>query len=78
MSVVLQNLRKFVQYEIRVLAYTRMGDGVLSWPEIVIKTDEDGMLSWKKIHSTLSTLGKIFSREHFEIFVFQDLTFHAN
>ena len=26
----------------------------------------------------LSTLGKIFSRQHFEIFFCKDLTFHAN
>ena len=44
-SVILQGLRKYVQYEIRVLAYTRMGDGVLSSPEVVVRTDEDGRLT---------------------------------
>ena len=38
---------------------------------------------WVKTSLTLSTLGKIFSRRHFEIFFLifprkQDLTFHAN
>ncbi|XP_053380573.1 protein sidekick-2-like [Mercenaria mercenaria] len=42
--VLLENLRKFVTYEIRVLAYTRMGDGVPSSPEIVVQTNADGML----------------------------------
>lgn len=32
----LSNLRKFVSYQIQVLAYTRMGDGVLS----DVKTDK--------------------------------------
>ena len=44
MSVILQNLRKHVQYELQVLAYTRIGDGSLSIPEVAVKTDEDGML----------------------------------
>ena len=44
MSVILQNLRKYVQYELQVLAYTRIGDGCLSIPEVVVKTDGDGML----------------------------------
>ena len=44
-SVILQGLRKYVQYEIRVLAYTRMGDGVLSTPEVIVRTDEDGGLT---------------------------------
>ena len=44
MSVILQNLRRYVQYELQVLAYTRIGDGSLSIPEVVVKTDGDGML----------------------------------
>ena len=43
--VLLDNLRKFVTYEIRVLAYTRMGDGVPSSPEVVVQTNADGMSS---------------------------------
>lgn len=34
-------LRKFVQYEVHVLAYTRMGDGKLSQPEVSVTTLED-------------------------------------
>ncbi|KAL4239205.1 Protein sidekick-2 [Mactra antiquata] len=40
-SVIVENLRKFVTYEIRVLAYTRMGDGVPSSPEVTVKTTAD-------------------------------------
>ncbi|XP_053386774.1 protein sidekick-1-like isoform X2 [Mercenaria mercenaria] len=39
--VLLENLRKFVTYEIRVLAYTRMGDGVPSDPEVAVQTYAD-------------------------------------
>ena len=50
MSVILQNLRKYVQYELQVLAYTRIGDGSLSIPEVVVKTDGDGMLVLDHTH----------------------------
>ncbi|XP_069123043.1 protein sidekick-like [Argopecten irradians] len=40
-SVVIQGLRKFVSYQVQVLAYTRMGDGVLSKPPRTVKTFED-------------------------------------
>lgn len=43
-SVLLENLRKFVTYEIQVLAYTRMGDGAPSQPEVSVKTLPDGKL----------------------------------
>ena len=43
-STMLEGLRKFVEYEIRVLAYTRMGDGVLSSPEVKVQTLPDGKL----------------------------------
>ncbi|KAL3875338.1 hypothetical protein ACJMK2_033296 [Sinanodonta woodiana] len=36
-----QNLRKFVTYEIQVLAYTSIGDGVLSFPEVKVQTHAD-------------------------------------
>ena len=42
METVLTNLRKYVQYEIEVLAYTRVGDGVPHRPGIIIRTHEDG------------------------------------
>lgn len=40
-SVTLKNLRKFVMYDIQILAYTRMGDGIVS-TKFPAKTDEDG------------------------------------
>ncbi|XP_041363510.1 protein sidekick-like isoform X2 [Gigantopelta aegis] len=40
MSSTVGGLRKFVKYEIQVLAYTRMGDGMLSTP-VSVKTFED-------------------------------------
>ena len=40
MSSTVGGLRKFVKYEIQVLAYTRMGDGALSTP-VAVKTFED-------------------------------------
>lgn len=44
-SVLIVDLRKYVSYEIQVLAYTRMGDGVLSQPPVEQKTLDDSMLS---------------------------------
>ncbi|KAM4631625.1 protein sidekick-1 [Discoglossus pictus] len=41
LSVLLDGLRKYVQYEIQVLAFTRIGDGVLSSPPIVERTKDD-------------------------------------
>lgn len=41
-TTTLTELRKFTQYSIQVLAYTRIGDGVLSVPPIVVQTTEDG------------------------------------
>ncbi|KAK3090478.1 hypothetical protein FSP39_012184 [Pinctada imbricata] len=40
-AVVIGGLRKFVKYEIQVLAYTRIGDGVLSTPSVQAETFED-------------------------------------
>ncbi|KAK3593323.1 hypothetical protein CHS0354_031382 [Potamilus streckersoni] len=37
----IHNLRKFVTYEIQVLAYTSIGDGVLSFPEVKVQTHAD-------------------------------------
>ena len=42
--VIIENLQKFVLYEVRVLAYTRMGDGSLSYHEIIVKTMGDSKL----------------------------------
>lgn len=41
LTTVLTALRKFSNYSIQVLAYTRMGDGVMSQP-IFCHTEEDG------------------------------------
>lgn len=38
----LTELRKYVNYQIQVLAYTRLGDGSLSKPPITVQTFEDG------------------------------------
>ena len=41
METRLQGLKKFIMYKIQVLAYTRIGDGVLSIPVVEVKTSED-------------------------------------
>lgn len=43
LTTVLTTLKKFSNYSIQVLAYTRMGDGVISQP-IFCQTEEDGNL----------------------------------
>lgn len=40
-TTTLTELRKFVQYHVQVLAYTRLGDGALSIPPIRVQTFED-------------------------------------
>ncbi|KAJ8687397.1 hypothetical protein QAD02_023191 [Eretmocerus hayati] len=40
-TTTLTELRKFVQYHVQVLAYTRLGDGALSMPPIRVQTFED-------------------------------------
>ncbi|KAK0160324.1 hypothetical protein PV328_007750 [Microctonus aethiopoides] len=40
-TTTLTELKKFVQYHIHVLAYTRLGDGTLSTPPIRVQTFED-------------------------------------
>ncbi|XP_062388932.1 protein sidekick-1 isoform X4 [Sardina pilchardus] len=40
-SVLLRNLRKYVQYQIQVLAFTRIGDGELSSPPVLERTKDD-------------------------------------
>ncbi|XP_032779959.2 protein sidekick isoform X2 [Daphnia magna] len=40
-TTTLTELRKFTQYSIQVLAYTRIGDGILSMPPVVVQTMED-------------------------------------
>lgn len=41
-TTTLTELKKFVQYSIQVLAYSRLGDGVLSTPITRVQTFEDG------------------------------------
>lgn len=41
-SCLLSGLRKYVLYEIRVLAFTRIGDGVPSSPAVIERTKDDG------------------------------------
>ncbi|XP_075422091.1 protein sidekick-1 isoform X2 [Ascaphus truei] len=41
LSVLLESLRKYVTYEIQVLAFTRIGDGVPSFPPVVERTKDD-------------------------------------
>lgn len=41
-TTTLTELRKYVTYQIQVLAYTRLGDGTLSKPPITVQTFEDG------------------------------------
>lgn len=41
-TTTLTELRKFVQYHIQVLAYTRLGDGAPSTPPVRVRTFEDG------------------------------------
>lgn len=52
LTIVLTGLRKFTNYSVQVLAFTRIGDGILSSP-IYCKTEEDGM--------SIRTLKCIFS-----------------
>lgn len=37
----LKNLWKYTKYGIRVLSFTKIGQGVIS-PEVMVQTDEDG------------------------------------
>jgi len=43
MTFNLTELRKFVIYQIQMLAYTSIGDGVISSPPISARTFEDGI-----------------------------------
>ena len=40
-TTTLTELRKFVQYHVQVLAYTRLGDGALSIPPVRVQTFDD-------------------------------------
>jgi len=40
-TTTLTELRKYVQYNVQVLAFTRLGDGELSTPPVRVRTFED-------------------------------------
>lgn len=42
LSVLLAGLRKYLLYEIQVLAFTRIGDGAPSSPPVIERTKDDG------------------------------------
>jgi protein sidekick len=44
-TTTLTQLKKFTQYHVQVLAYTRVGDGVLSDPPLLVQTWDDGNYS---------------------------------
>ena len=44
-SALLAGLRKFVLYELQVLAFTRIGNGVPSSPLILERTKDDGTVT---------------------------------
>lgn len=43
LTIVISGLRKFTNYSLQVLGFTRMGDGVSS-VAMFCQTDEDGMI----------------------------------
>lgn len=56
-SVLLSGLRKFVLYELQVLAFTRIGDGVPSSPAVTERTKDDGELkAYQNNHLVSSSL----------------------
>ena len=48
LHVVLSDLRKFTAYSVKILAYTRMGDGKQSLV-VMERTDEDGRMHCNNI-----------------------------
>lgn len=44
-AATITQLRKYYQYTIQVLAYTRKGDGALSTPPLLVQTHDDGKCS---------------------------------
>ena len=49
LTIVLTSLKRFSNYSIQVLAFTRIGDGVISQP-IFCHTEEDGKMKHKNIY----------------------------
>lgn len=48
LTTVLSGLKRYTNYSIQVLAYTRMGDGVMSNPTFC-RTEEDGKTIFRSI-----------------------------
>ena len=67
MMAELKGLRKYVTYEIQVLAYTRIGDGALSVPPVSVQTFEDGeqvfFLVLSQNSSPEGTFGRVMKKE---------------
>ena len=53
-STTINNLKKWTQYQVQLLAGTKIGDGPLSEP-ILVKTDEDGMTADDSFDSFIYT-----------------------
>lgn len=49
-TTTLTELKKYVLYGIKVLAFTRKGDGALTRPPIAVKTFEDGKLALQSLY----------------------------
>lgn len=60
-TITLTELRKYVVYQIQVLGYTRLGDGMLSNPPFTVRTFEDSMYSFKTRFNLVHVLDTYFS-----------------
>ena len=73
----LTELKKFTQYHIQVLAYTRVGDGALSVPPVQVQTWDDvpgpvTNISFPDVSTTMARMiwdspGKKFSRQETDV-----------
>lgn len=81
-SVLLSGLRKFVLYELQVLAFTRIGDGVPSSPAVTERTKDDGEckgcqnnhLIWSSLIMQISSSGESVGNKYLD---FRDFFFAA-
>ena len=71
-TTTLTELRKFQEYSIQVLAYNRLGDGVLSVPPVRVQTFEDGNYSFFKLKISFI----IIVYNYHKILLFQYLGHH--
>lgn len=73
-SVLLSGLRKFVLYELQVLAFTRIGDGVPSSPAVTERTKDDGEfkgcqnnhLIWSSLLMQISSSGASIGNKYLD------------